>query len=76
MHCDRHKPTRTVYFVFGHDEEVGGTYGAAATARLLEERGVVAEFIFDEGGTIIEDGLPPFVRSQVALIGTAEKVRV
>src|SRR5262245_49205485 len=44
------QPQRTVYFAFGHDEEVGGMKGAAAIASLLERRGVRPELIIDEGG--------------------------
>ncbi len=33
------RPKRTVLLVFGHDEEVGGTKGAAAVAELLKSRG-------------------------------------
>ena len=44
------QPDRTVYLAFGHDEEVGGRHGAAAIAKLLEQRGVRPAFILDEGG--------------------------
>ncbi len=40
------QPEQTIYFSFGHDEEVGGT-GAIAVAALLKERGVEAEFVMD-----------------------------
>jgi carboxypeptidase PM20D1 len=33
------RPERDIYFAFGHDEEVGGTDGAAMVARHFEERG-------------------------------------
>ncbi|HEV8580738.1 MAG TPA: M20 family peptidase [Thermoanaerobaculia bacterium] len=66
------QPQRTVYFAFGHDEEVGGTHGAAAIGALLERRGIRPELILDEGG-IIAEGMVPGVAKPVALIGTAEK---
>lgn len=66
------QPQRTVYFAFGHDEEVGGVRGAAAIASLLERRGVRPELILDEGGLIAE-GMVPGVTRPVALISTAEK---
>jgi carboxypeptidase PM20D1 len=66
------QPERTLYFAFGHDEEVGGRKGAAAIAKLLEQRGVRPEFILDEGG-IVADGMVPGVVNPVALISTAEK---
>lgn len=33
------------------------------------------EMVLDEGGVIIEDGLPPLTRTPIALVGTAEKVQ-
>ncbi len=66
------QPERTVLLAFGHDEEVGGTQGAAAIARLLKSRGVRPEMILDEGG-IIADGMVPGAKAPVALISTAEK---
>jgi carboxypeptidase PM20D1 len=66
------QPQRTVYFAFGHDEEVSGVRGAAALASLLERRGVRPELILDEGG-IIAEGMVPGVTRPVALISTAEK---
>ena len=41
------KPTRTVYFAFGHDEEVAGTRGARNIAALLASRGVKLDFVID-----------------------------
>ncbi len=66
------QPERTVLLAFGHDEEVGGWQGAAAIARLLEARGVRAEMILDEGG-IIASGMVQGIKSDVAMISTAEK---
>ncbi|MGH8541104.1 MAG: M20/M25/M40 family metallo-hydrolase, partial [Stenotrophobium sp.] len=48
------KPKRTIYFAFGHDEEIGGEQGAKQIAALLRSRGVIAEFTLDEGGAITE----------------------
>ncbi len=72
----RKQPERTLYLAFGHDEEVGGDKGAGAIASLLASRGVTLDFVVDEGGPIITDGLPSLLRTpiQIALIGTAEKV--
>ncbi len=66
------KPNRTVYFAFGHDEEIGGRLGAVAMADYLSKQGVTAEYVLDEGG-VISDGLVPDMTKEVALIGTAEK---
>ena len=63
-----------MYLAYGHDEEVGGTFGAVAIARLLESRGVHLAFVLDEAGIVLSDGVAPFVSAPVAIIGTAEKV--
>jgi carboxypeptidase PM20D1 len=65
------QPDRTIYFSFGHDEEIGGS-GAVAVAKLLKERGVEAEFVMDEGGIITKNQIPGITKP-VALIGTSEK---
>jgi len=65
-------PARTTYLAFGHDEEIGGVYGAKTIAKYLEDNGVQAEFVLDEGGSIVQ-GLVPGISKDVALIGTAEK---
>lgn len=65
-------PPRTIYLAFGHDEEVGGNYGAVAIARLLKERGIELAFLLDEGGAIAKD-MVPGVEQRVALIGPGEK---
>ncbi|MBW1846680.1 MAG: M20 family peptidase [Deltaproteobacteria bacterium] len=66
------EPKRTVYLAFGHDEEVGGSRGAGAIAKLLKTRGVKAEWILDEGALIIS-GVIPGISNPVALLGLAEK---
>ena len=68
-------PKRTVYLAFGHDEEVGGTNGAARIAQLLESRGIALDFTLDEG-LVITNGIIPGVSKPAALIGLAEKGRV
>jgi carboxypeptidase PM20D1 len=68
---EKYQPSRTVYLVFGHDEEIGGS-GAVAIARLLKERNIAAEFIMDEGGIITTEKVPGLDKP-VALLGTAEK---
>ena len=66
------KPQRTVYLVFGHDEEVGGRDGAAQVVALLKQRGVQLDFVLDEGLAVTE-GILPGVKAPLALIGLAEK---
>ncbi len=65
-------PKRTIYFAFGHDEEQGGIDGALAIAKLLEARGVEAEFLIDEGGLVALDVVPG-VEVPLAIIAPAEK---
>ena len=66
------KPHRTLYFAFGHDEEIGGSSGAFQMAALLRRRNIELEYILDEGGNIL-DGIIPDAPAPVALIGIAEK---
>ncbi|MCR4315396.1 MAG: M20 family peptidase [Planctomycetes bacterium] len=75
--CDRliedgYKPKRTLYLAFGHDEEIGGSDGAAKISELLQSRGVRLDYVLDEGGTIA-DGIVGGVDKPVALVGIAEK---
>ena len=66
------QPRRPVYFAFGHDEEIGGRQGAAKIAAHMEDKGVRAAFVIDEGMTIIKKDLSPANR-KTALIGLSEK---
>jgi carboxypeptidase PM20D1 len=65
------RPRQTIYFAFGHDEEVGGE-GARAIAALLRRRGVRIGLALDEGSALL-DGVIAGVGPRVAMIGTAEK---
>lgn len=65
-------PPRDIYLAFGHDEEIGGTEGAAKIAAHLAQQGTSFEFILDEGGVITED-IMPGIDQPLALIGVAEK---
>ena len=66
------KPARTVYFSFGHDEEVGGTRGAAEVAAYLAEQKVRLAWSLDEGSFVL-DGLLPGVKPLMAAVNVAEK---
>jgi carboxypeptidase PM20D1 len=69
------QPARTVYFAFGHDEEMGaqgGQRGAQAIAALLRSRKVQARFVLDEGLPITQ-GAVKGIDKPVALVGIAEK---
>lgn len=70
--ADGFQPRRTVYLIFGDDEEAGGRFGAAQVAALLQSRGVRLDFVIDEG-LLITDGVMPGLSRPVALIGVAEK---
>lgn len=66
------QPERSIYFVFGHDEEAGGK-GVKAVAALLKARGIKADWVLDEGGEITKKEIPGLQGKPVALIGTSEK---
>ncbi len=66
------RPRRTIYFAFGHDEEIGGLSGAKAIAALLASRGVRLDFVVDEG-LLISDGILKGLDKPAALIGVGEK---
>ena len=66
------RPKQTIYFAFGHDEEVSGLRGAKAIADLLASRGIKLDFVLDEG-LLILDGVLKGLDKPVALIGVAEK---
>jgi carboxypeptidase PM20D1 len=66
------QPDRSFYLFFGHDEEQGGSDGAAPAAELLASRGVELAFVLDEGGFVV-DRVMPGATSPIALVGIAEK---
>ncbi|MCB2112752.1 MAG: M20/M25/M40 family metallo-hydrolase [Parvularculaceae bacterium] len=65
-------PSTDVYFLFGHDEEVGGVNGAGRIRDALDARGVHFAFTLDEGSGLVQ-GVIAGVAPPVALISTAEK---
>lgn len=64
------RPKRTVMIINGHDEETG-RQGSRAAATLMQERGIKAEFVLDEGLFTVADF--PLLKRPTALIGVAEK---
>jgi len=70
--ADGHEPERTVLLAFGEDEEVGGGNGAAKIAELFEARGTNPELVVDEGGAVVDLGIPLF-KKPIAALGIAEK---
>lgn len=67
-----YQPERTIYFSFGHDEEIGGEQGAKKVAEYLKQENIQLDYLMDEGGTILK-GVVPGLDKPVAVIGTAEK---
>ncbi len=64
-------PDRSFYLFLGHDEEVQSV-GAEAAVALLESRGVELEYVLDEGGGFLVDGLSILDRTLAPLV-IAEK---
>lgn len=69
---ENYEPQRTIYFAFGHDEEVGGTNGAQAIVKYFQDQNINFEYVLDEGSIIVENAIPG-LNPPLALIGTAEK---
>ena len=67
------RPVRTLYLVFGGDEETSGIRGAGMAASVFAERGLRFAFVLDEGGAVATEQLDAFTDRPVALIGAAEK---
>lgn len=65
-------PKKTIYFAFGHDEEIGGTLGAKAIAARLRSRNVRLHAVLDEGLTIYDKALPGLSKP-LSLIGISQK---
>jgi carboxypeptidase PM20D1 len=70
--ADNVKPKRSIYFAFGHDEEVGGHDGAASVARYFANQGITFDYVMDEGGVVIE-GMMEGLDRPLAVIGISEK---
>jgi carboxypeptidase PM20D1 len=70
--ADGFRPRRSLYFAFGHDEEVGGLEGAASVAEYFEGQGIRFDFVLDEGGAVTQ-GMLEGIQRPVAIIGISEK---
>jgi carboxypeptidase PM20D1 len=66
------RPSRTVFFASGFDEEVGGREGAKKIAEELARRGVRFAWVVDEGSGVTQ-GIIPGVERPVAAIAVSEK---
>jgi len=67
------QPTRTIYLVFGQDEEVMGPEGVKQVVEVFKSRGINEVALVLDEGLPLTTGLFPGVTAPVALIGTAEK---
>lgn len=63
--------TYTIYVAFSGEEEVEGT-SSFDMMQVLKARKVTPEFVLDEGGAVIPEGLPG-VPEPAAMVGIAEK---
>ena len=70
--ADGFSPQRTLVFAFGHDEEIGGTSGAAALAARMRELGLHFDWMVDEGGMLVSDN-PILQDKTMAMVNIAEK---
>lgn len=69
--AEGYQPQRSIYFAFGHDEEVGGEEGARTVSRYMQDNDIFLQTVVDEGGAVIDGALP--MDRPVALVGIAEK---
>lgn len=69
--AENFQPERTIYFSFGHNEEIGGDQGASQVAAWFKNNKVQPEIVLDEGGMITKSFKT--ITRPVALISTAEK---
>jgi len=67
-----YEPKRSIYYCFGHDEELEGK-GAQKIVETLFDRGIEFEYVIDEGGTILDGAELGAKNLKIALIGTCEK---
>lgn len=70
--ADGQTPACDVWLALGHDEETGGTQGAARMAAWLMSEGLRFAMVLDEGGMVLP-GETLGIEKPVALIGIAEK---
>lgn len=65
-------PLQDVILCFGHDEEIGGKFGASAIVKELKRNNITPQYVLDEGGIITTDKIPD-LNKPAAVIGTSEK---
>lgn len=69
--AEARQPAVPLYVAVGADEEARGS-GARTIARVLAGRGVRLSCVLDEG-SVIAQGMLPFLSRPAALVGTSEK---
>jgi len=67
------QPERGIWFIFGHDEEIGGAEGALPIAKWMQERGQKVAFVVDEGGFVLDGVFPELGGRPLAMVDIAEK---
>jgi len=69
------RPRRTIFFAYGHDEEIGGWNGARHIAEHIKQRldGRKLEFILDEGAFIVHGVVPGAPQLPIAYVCNQEK---
>ena len=70
--ADGFTPSRDVYFLFGHDEEIGGGSGAGAIVAHFQGKNIQFEWILDEGSAPVKGIIDGF-DGIAALISLGEK---
>ncbi|BFM15088.1 M20 family peptidase [Maricurvus nonylphenolicus] len=68
----QYQPTRTLYFSFVHDEEIGGQEGARNVASHLQKEVGKLAYVIGEGGMLLT-GNPMLPDSKLANVSLAEK---
>ncbi len=69
---EKYQPQRTIYFCFGHDEEISGKRGAAKIAEWFIQNKIKPQLVVDEGGQVDTERFKELGRP-VAVIGVVEK---
>ncbi|HRH59126.1 MAG TPA: M20/M25/M40 family metallo-hydrolase [Chitinophagaceae bacterium] len=69
--AENFQPEQTIYFSFGHNEEIGGNQGTSEVAAWFKNNKIQPEIVLDEGGMITKSFKT--ITRPVALISTAEK---
>lgn len=69
---DNYQPERTIYFSFGHDEEIGGPQGAGGVVEYAKANDIEFLWSLDEGSFLFKDIIPG-VDQLMGSINVAEK---